>query len=99
MQRKTFTDEVRETYTPYGKFDCRRSAIMYTLLMNGIEGDESTSDGDGEWIERYGRNILMGDNQGFVSSYRYDNEQEAIDYFIMASNFYNEMNQGDTTDA
>lgn len=61
----------------WGKFDNGMAVYLYHALMDGSEGNEWNTDGDGEWYNRYGRRVLSGDNRGFIYCQKFDTEEEA----------------------
>lgn len=84
-----FTDEVRDTLSPYKFGNDRRAAAMWLANLDGCE-DESTGDASEWrlWVARYGRNLCYVDDQGFVESYRFPNEAEAKQEFARIAEQY-----------
>lgn len=77
-----FTDEVRDTVSPYKFGGSRRAAALYLASLDGCE-DESTGDCTewGLYVSRFGRNLLTIDSQGFVSAERFDTDLAACERF------------------
>lgn len=62
-----------------GKFEgespmCR--FLFERVVLHGFS-DESTSDGQGTWLDRIGRRLIGGDSLGFVYYQRFETEDEA----------------------
>lgn len=71
------------------KFDSPMAKYLYGLMLNNDNGDADCSDGRGNWAIRYGRRILRGDDQGFVTCASYDTYQEAgYDYERIRAEHY-----------
>lgn len=69
----------------YGKYDCEMAQFLYeSVLLNGDEGDDECSDGEGNWAIRYGRRILIGDDRGFVDCETHDTEADAVEHWAKA---------------
>lgn len=53
----------------FGKYDCGMAVYLHFAMLDGDDGDDyaSSPEGSGDWVIRYGRRLLMGDDRGFVS--------------------------------
>jgi hypothetical protein len=73
--------EAREAVSHPGKFEAEPpiTAILYDMSLDG-GGDDLTSDGDGYWVERFGKRLLEGTSQGFVTSERFASEDAAQEW-------------------
>lgn len=86
----TFTDEVRETFTPWGKFSSRRAALAWHVSLDGTADEETGSTEWDVWVARIGRTLVSTDDRGFVDARRYATEEEARAAFEMIDNAYAE---------
>lgn len=74
-------EEIMQTYSH--KFESPMAAYVYDrLLMNGDTGDDETDNGAGDWAVRYGRRILLGNDQGFVGLERFEDVDTARAYMV-----------------
>lgn len=73
----------------WGKFDSPMAVYLYDLMLEGCEGDEWDSDGNGAWFHRFGRRILHGDDRGFVGVVTYPTEDEAVRLCALQSAHWN----------
>ena len=73
----TTYNQMIEDSTP-GRFEGESPmcAYLYELSMNGDTGDDEVYR-DGDWSLRYGRRILCGNSQGFVSLVTFSTLSEA----------------------
>jgi len=75
---------IKESYVT--KFDSPITAYMWYRMNEGMTPDEEASDEECG-VARFGKRIIDWDSQGFVSSTRYQTEQEClVDYKLWAAN-------------
>lgn len=62
-----------------GKFEGQppMARFLYERIVLHGFSDESTTDGQGDWLDLIGRRLVGGDSYGFVYYQRFDTEDEA----------------------
>ena len=67
----------------------RRTAVLYSVSMNGFADDYAGNPDWGDGMERIGRHILMWDNRGFFESDSFEDDEACEEAFwIIANELY-----------
>lgn len=81
--------DARESVKHPGKFEGNApiTVILYNLVMQGSWSDESY-ESDSNWMERIGKRLVCGDDQGFVWSVNFKNPNAAQEVFEAQSKLW-----------
>jgi len=77
-----FSDEVRDTVSPYKFGGSRRAAAAWLVTLDGGEDEQSgNSEAPTGWFARVGRTIVSTDSQGFVYVEKFSTTEAAAEAF------------------
>jgi hypothetical protein len=90
----TLTDDVRDMWTPWGKYGSRRACIAWLVSLDGCHDEETGSIDWDVWLGRIGRTVVSQDDRGFVDAIRYPTEEEAEEVMTKANEAYSAWEEG-----
>ncbi len=85
-----FTDEVRDTVSPYKFSGSRRAAAAWLFSLDGCDEESGDVDSPTGWFGRVGRDIVGSDDRGFVWTTKYANESQARSEYETLNERYSE---------